>query len=72
MVSNACESVVSEVAVVGVCAADFNCDGRVDREDYEDFVAAFETGDARSDFDGDGAIDFFDYDGFVRASEAGC
>jgi len=55
-----------------VCPADFNGDGFLDFTDFDDFVAAFESGDAASDFNGDGFLDFTDFDEFVAAFEAGC
>ena len=54
------------------CAADFNGDGFLDFTDFDDFVIAFEAGDAASDFNGDGFLDFTDFDEFVAAFEAGC
>lgn len=70
--SSTCGFVISSPASLTVCAADFNCDGAVDFFDYDDFVTAFEAGDASADFDQDGTLDFFDYDGFVRAFETPC
>jgi hypothetical protein len=55
-----------------VCAADFNCDGFLDFTDFDDFVNAFELGEARSDFNNDGFLDFTDFDDFVAAFESGC
>jgi hypothetical protein len=54
------------------CPADFNGDGFLDFFDYDEFVAAYETGDPRTDFNADGFLDFFDYDEFVAAYESGC
>jgi hypothetical protein len=54
------------------CPADFNGDGFIDFTDFDDFVTAFENGDASSDFNGDGFLDFTDFDDFVAAFEAGC
>ncbi|MEK6702565.1 MAG: hypothetical protein AABZ53_09895 [Planctomycetota bacterium] len=72
VVSNSCGQATSDVALLTVCPADFDCDGAVGFGDYQDLVAAFEAGDAEADFTRDGAIDFFDYDEFVVAMEAGC
>ncbi|MDX2117256.1 MAG: GC-type dockerin domain-anchored protein [Planctomycetota bacterium] len=55
-----------------VCKADFNNDGFLDFTDFDDFVGAFEAGNASSDFNGDGFLDFTDFDAFVSAFEAGC
>lgn len=54
------------------CAADFNADGFLTFEDFDAFVAAFESGDASADFDGDGFLTFEDFDAFVTAFESGC
>ncbi|MDX2116616.1 MAG: hypothetical protein SFY96_00350 [Planctomycetota bacterium] len=48
-------------------AADFNLDGFVDFTDFDDFVTAFERGEAATDFNADGFIDFTDFDAFVAA-----
>jgi hypothetical protein len=61
-----------EIWKIGGCGADFNGDGFVDFFDFDDFVAAFETGLPSGDFNRDGFIDFFDSDDFVAAFEAGC
>jgi hypothetical protein len=66
--------VVSEIAAPAaqLCPADYNFDGFLDFFDYDDFVAAYETGIGNADFNGDGFVDFFDYDDFVLAYETGC
>ncbi|XVJ58895.1 MAG: hypothetical protein HEQ23_05635 [Tepidisphaera sp.] len=56
----------------GGCAADFNMDVFIDFFDFDDFLAAYETGHPSADFNGDNFIDFFDYDAFVVAYETGC
>ncbi len=58
----------------GVCTprADFNGDGFLDFMDFDDFVAAFEGGDASADFNDDHFLDFSDFDEFVAAFEASC
>jgi hypothetical protein len=58
--------------LVPPCPADFNHDGYLDFFDFDDFVAAFESGDPAADFNTDGYVDFFDFDDFVTAFEAGC
>jgi len=60
-------------AILGTCPADFNLDGFVDGFDYDDFVAAFESGSdpELADFNSDGFVDGFDYDDFVTAFESG-
>jgi hypothetical protein len=47
-------------------------DGFLTFEDFDAFVAAFESGDVRGDFNADGFITFEDFDAFVGAFEAGC
>jgi len=54
------------------CDADFNGDGFLDFTDFDDFVLAFEAGQASADFNGDGFLDFTDFDDFVASFETGC
>jgi hypothetical protein len=66
------------------CDADFNADGFLTFEDFDEFVVAFETGcdtggggaladpACLADFNGDGFLTFEDFDEFVTAFEAGC
>ncbi|MDX2118383.1 MAG: GC-type dockerin domain-anchored protein [Planctomycetota bacterium] len=54
------------------CGGDFNRDGFIDFSDFDDFVYAFEAGEARSDFNEDGFLDFTDFDAFIAAFEEGC
>jgi len=54
------------------CRADFNGDGFLTFEDFDDFVSAFGDGLPASDFDGDGFITFEDFDAFVAAFREGC
>jgi len=54
------------------CPADFNSDGFLTFEDFDEFVAAFEAGAITADFDADGFLTFEDFDAFVGAFEAGC
>ena len=48
---------------------DFNGDGFVDFTDFDDFIAAFETGDPSSDINQDGFLDFTDFDDYVAVFE---
>jgi hypothetical protein len=72
IVSNSCGSANSNSAQLAVCAADFNCDGLANSQDFFDFVTAFFAATPDADFNRDGVInsqDFFDY---VSAFFAGC
>ncbi len=72
LVGNDCGRALSEPATLTVCAADFDCTGFVDTEDFDAFVHAFEAGTDDADFDGSGFVDTDDFDAFVRAFENGC
>jgi hypothetical protein len=63
---------IDDIMWIPACPADFNNDGFVDFFDFDDFVAAFESGDPAADFNNDGFADFFDFDDFVAAFELGC
>lgn len=65
-------TVISNPATITMCVSDFNCDGFLTFEDFDDFVAAFEAGQASADFNNDGFLEFIDFDDFVVAFEAGC
>ena len=52
--------------------ADFDADGFLTGDDYDEYVTAFEAGDVVSDFDGDEFVTGEDFDAFVVAFEAGC
>ena len=54
------------------CGADFNSDGFLTFEDFDEFVTAFEAGNPDSDFNKDGFLDFSDFDDFVQQFESGC
>ena len=62
----------SNPAMLAYCLSDFNCDGFLDFTDFDDFVAAFESGAPSADFNDDGFLDFTDFDSFVSAFETGC
>jgi hypothetical protein len=68
--SNACDSATSGAATLTVCAADYNCSGAVDSQDFFDFLNAFFAGNA--DFNHSGATDNQDYFDFLGAFFAGC
>ena len=52
--------------------ADFNEDGFITFEDFDEFVSSFEAGEGRSDFNADGFLTFEDFDAFVSKFEGGC
>jgi hypothetical protein len=72
VVSGPCGARTSRIAMLTVCAPDFNCDGFVDFFDYDGYVQAFSEGVPFADFNGDGFLDFFDYDEYVLSFETGC
>jgi hypothetical protein len=72
VVTTSCGDVTSRSSSLAICPVDINCDNFVDFFDYDDYVAAFESGGPVADFNRDGFLDFFDYDAFVGAFESGC
>ena len=82
MVSNACGSVPSEVAVLAPCQSDLNCDGVVEDLDFVEFVKGYNLLDCAdpampagcpADVNGDGLVDDADFVVFVSAYNAlGC
>jgi hypothetical protein len=73
LVSDACGSFPSDGALLTVnTPADFNGDGFLTFEDFDDYVAAFEAGDAGADFNQDGFLTFEDFDSYVLTFESGC
>ncbi|MCG3123857.1 MAG: hypothetical protein GIKADHBN_02285 [Phycisphaerales bacterium] len=72
VVSGSCGESSSLSAVITGCAADFDCTGFVDTDDFTAFVLAFEDGTDDADFDGTGFVDTDDFTAFVIAFEAGC
>jgi len=54
------------------CASDFNLDGFVTGEDFDEFVEAFAFGMGSADFDGNGFVNGEDFDAFTIAFENGC
>ncbi len=72
VVSSACDSVESAQAHLWECAADIDCSGFVDLEDFGAFVDLFVEGGDAADFDLTGFVDHEDFDAFVLAFELGC
>ena len=57
---------------VDLCPADFNDDGFVNGDDFDEFVALFEYGDPNADYNGDLFVNGDDFDQFTANFEAGC
>lgn len=76
-VSNDCGSVTSDVAMVTICLADFNCDGILNSGDFFDFLACFFSPEnctlpMTADFNHDGVITSQDFFDFLAAFFTGC
>ncbi|MBL8760338.1 MAG: hypothetical protein JNL50_03465 [Phycisphaerae bacterium] len=54
------------------CAADSNCDGFVNGDDYDLFASWFDAASPRADHNRDGFVNGDDYDLFAEAFDAGC
>jgi WD40 repeat protein len=72
IVSDACESVVSDGATFVICSGEYNCDGGVDGADVAAFFSDWEVANPAADLNADGGIDFADVAFFFAAWEAGC
>jgi len=75
VVTGPCGSAPSNGAALNVvppCPSDFNMDGFVTGEDFDEFIALFVSGDPGADFNGDTFVTGEDFDGFVEAFAAGC
>ncbi len=57
---------------VTACGADFNADGFVNGNDYDEFAGAFDAAGLSADINGDGFVNGDDYDAFASAFDAGC
>jgi|GEM_PF-2356538 len=62
----------NRIDIAAYSLADFNRDGFISFDDFDEFVFAIERGEPRSDINADGFIDFTDFDDFVAIFEAGC
>ncbi len=51
---------------------DYNGDGFLTFDDFDDFVTDFEAGKASTDFNNDGFLTFEDFDAFIQAFNRGC
>ncbi len=54
------------------CAADYDCNGFVNGDDFDLFVVDFEAGLPAADYDGNGFVNGDDFDFFVVDFESGC
>ncbi|MCC6970256.1 MAG: immunoglobulin domain-containing protein [Phycisphaerales bacterium] len=72
VVENDCGHVTSDAALVVVCLADFNCDGFVNGNDYDEFAELFDYADPAADLNADGFVNGDDYDLFASAFDLGC
>jgi len=57
---------------VNLCPADFNDDGFVNGDDFDEFVALFEAGDPGADYNGDTFVTGDDFDEFTADFAGGC
>ncbi len=57
---------------VNLCPADFNDDGFVTGEDFDEFIALFEAGDPAADYNGDTFVTGDDFDEFTADFQGGC
>lgn len=72
IVTNGCGTATSNTAALVICAADFDCSGFADFDDFTAFVSEFEAGADSADFDQSGFVDYDDFIAFVLTFEAGC
>jgi hypothetical protein len=72
VVSNSCGEVISDVATLTICAANFNCDANLNSADFFDFLVEFFGLTPVADFNQDGAINSQDFFDFLAAFFAGC
>jgi len=62
--------VIADLALAS--SADFNGDGYINGNDYDDFASFFDAGGDRADVNEDGYVNGNDYDAFASAFELGC
>lgn len=69
-------AVLGEVDIEGnlmrCLSFDFNCDGYLNANDYDDFASAFDVADPLADVNCDGFVNGNDYDEFVEGWSLGC
>jgi len=71
-VSSLCSSVTSNEASLTVCAADFDCNGTTNGDDFDAFLDAFQLGEVAADIDGNGFVNGDDFDAYIAAFVSGC
>ena len=67
-----CGAATTAGATVRVCAADYDCNGFVNGDDFDLFVGDFELGLPASDVDHTTFVNGEDFDMFVERFEVGC
>ncbi len=71
-VTGDCGNVLSSVASLTSCFADFNCSGATNVQDIFDFLAAWFAGNPNANFNGVGGINIQDIFDFLAAWFVGC
>jgi hypothetical protein len=62
----------ANVYVAFLCPADFNGDGFVTGDDFDEFTALYDAGDPGADVNGDGFANGDDFDYYTQHFDAGC
>ncbi|MBK7406442.1 MAG: hypothetical protein IPJ41_18055 [Phycisphaerales bacterium] len=71
-VGSDCGGMISGVADLAVCEADFNCDGLSNTLDVLAFLNAWSARKGSADYNGDGSVNTLDVLGFLNAWSSGC
>ncbi len=72
IVSNGCQSSITNPANLHICIADVDCDGTITSQDYFNFITAFFNSDFLADVNTDGIVTSQDYFDFITAFFNGC
>ncbi len=72
VVTNPCGSVISGVARITNCPADYDASGGVDADDVIAFFADWDSGNDQADFDNSGGVDADDVIGFFARWDQNC
>ena len=70
--SEPANGIVVRTTCIGSCPADFNGDGFVTGDDFDQYVVQFVAGNPAADFNSDGFVTGDDFDAYVIAFIAGC